>query len=279
MEISTLRGLSSYPLACKFLYNARLYEQKLSEETRETFDIELRSFQLNKNLLEDLSTIVNDEYDNIVSGAESDWERSHIELMYTLKIKNKEKMTKCLNVFLKYWDPKNFKKFEIYLRSSKKSITIRCGSYWNLNVSISGNDSTWVSGLTKKFEEVLDNYKSKNEFYHKSRAYVIYFGIAMLIGFFILMIVTTLIGVQMSDLEVDGINTGISNIPSYGMVTIIIFGIMLNSIWGWASLFHWLFPKIELECSNRPKIRSGILKLICSIPVSLLVGWILLLFQ
>lgn len=204
--------------------------------------------------------------------------KDHIELTYTLKIKNKKKVTKKSQTFLKYWDPKNFKNFEIYFRNSKKSIIINCRNDWYLNVSVSGNDSIWVSGLTKKFEEVLDNYKSKNEFYHKSRAYVIYFGIAALIGFFILMIVSTLIGVPKSDLEVDGVNTGISNTPSYGMIAII-FGIMLNSTWGWASLFHWLFPKIELECSNRPKIRSNILKVIYSTIISLFASWIFLLMQ
>lgn len=245
----------------------------MSEEAIETINVELRSYKLNKNLLEDLATIVNDEYGKAVSGTKNDWERDYIKLTYTLKIKNKEKATKEIQNFLKQWDPKNFKNFEIYFRDSKKSITIRCGDYWNLNVSVSGNDSTWVSGLTKKIEEVLDKYRSKNEFFHKPQAYVIYLGISFPIGFFISMIVTTSIGVPILDSEISGENIGISNTPPFGTIAII-FAIVVNLTMGCASLFHWLFPKMELESSNRPKIRNTILSIISMFIISLFAGWV-----
>lgn len=242
----------------------------MNEETIETSRIVLKSFRLNKKFLEDLSAIVNNEYNKTMKEENDELERKYIELEYTLKTKNKGIETKKIENVLKHWNPKNFQKFEINFRSSKKKIMIECGDYWNLDVLISGNDSIWVSGLTKQIEEIFDEYKSKNEFFHKSKAYIIYLGIPISIVWSMLTIVAALIGDTNSNFELDTNIFGISS----NFIMMIISMIILNSVWGWASLFHWLFPKIELEDSIQPKIRKIVLGGISTLIFSLIAGGI-----
>ena len=121
---------------------------------------------------------------------------------------------------------------------------------------------------------------TKNEFFHKSRAYVIYLGIPLLLGLGMLMIIPALIETPMSDLETDvKANTDTSNTSSYSPIVIIIFSIMMYSALGRAKLFRWLFPKIELEDSVKPKVRKTILGVISAIVLSLLTGGIIIFIQ
>ena len=234
----------------------------------------MESFKLNKDLLDDLFTIVNEEY--LKNLDESNGiKKEFVSVEYTLETKNKKIETKDFQTILKYWNPKNFKKAEMVFRGSKKDISIRCGDYWDLVISVSGNDSIWVSGLTKGFEDMLDNYKSKNGFFHKPKAYLIYFGIPFLIGLGILMIVASLIGEQALDLEIDATN----NKQLSNNTIFVIFGLIMSSWLGWSGLFHWLFPKIELEESIQPKIRKLILGVILSLVISLMASGIIISIQ
>lgn len=247
----------------------------MSEETKETSKIILESFQLNKNLLEELSTTINEEYVKTVKEEKDEYEKKYIKLEYTLNTKNKQIDTSDFKAILKHWSSKNFEKIVINFQSSKKNITVRCGGYWNLDISISGIDSIWVSGLTKNLEDISNKYKSKNEFFHKSRAYVIYFGIPLLLGLSMLMIISTLTEVSMLNLETD---TDTSNTSSY-LPAVLIVSIPTYSFPGWASLFHWLFPKIELEDSVKPNVRKAILGGISTVVFSLFTGGILIFLQ
>ena len=95
-----------------------------------------------------------------------------------------------------------------------------------------------------------------------------------------LMIIPALIETPMSDLETDvKANTDTSNTSSYSPIVIIIFSIMMYSALGWAKLFRWLFPKIELEDSVKPKVRKTILGVISAIVLSLLTGGIIIFIQ
>lgn len=244
----------------------------LDSETKETSTITIESFQLNKSLLEDLSTTINDEYQKSLKEEKDEFEKKHIKLEYELDTKNKKIETSDFHTVLKHWNPENFKDIEMYFRASKKSITIRCGNFWNLNVSVSGIDSIWVSGITKIFEDILEKYKTKNEFFHKSKAFLIYLSIPILIAFGILMLVTPLIDEQIQNFE-KAIETDESDEPlSYLSAIIIIFAIMLYTSWGWLSLFQWLFPKIELENSIKPKVRKSILAGIVALVISIIAG-------
>ena len=92
----------------------------MSEETKETSKITLESFQLNKNLLEALSTPINEEYVKAVKETKDEYEKGYIKLEYTLKTKNKQIETRDFNAILKHWNSKNFKEIEINFRSFKK---------------------------------------------------------------------------------------------------------------------------------------------------------------
>ena len=179
---------------------------------------------------------------------------------------------------VKQWNSKTFKAFKIEFRSSKKNIEIECNVDWErFTVSVSGTDSIWVGGLTKKIEEILDKYKTKNNFFYKSRAYAIYFGISLLIGIGMLLIVDALIWESMSDLETNVDKYPSSTLPYLSIALLLLMAGV--SVWGWESLFHWLFPKIELEDSVSVKRRKGILGGIAAIIFSLIGGGILLLVQ
>ena len=243
----------------------------MDSETTETSTISMESFKLNKDLLNDLFTTVNEEYLKNLDES-NEIEKEFISMKYALETKNKKIETKNFQTILKHWSPKNFKQAEMTFRGSKKDIRIRCGGYWNLEISVSGNDSIWVSGLTKGFEDMLDNYKSKNEFFHKPKAYLIYLSIPFLIGLGILMVVASLIGEQALDLETDATN----NKQLSDSTILLIFVLTMSSWWGWSGLFHWLFPKIELEESTQPKIRKLILSVILSLIISLMAGGIII---
>ena len=80
------------------------------------------------------------------------------------------------------------------------------------------------------------------------------------------------IGEQALDLETDATN----NKQLSGSTILLIFVLMMSSWWGWSGLFHWLFPKIELEESTQPKIRKLILSVILSLIISLMAGGIII---
>ena len=272
-------GLASLDLFLQKYNTISYIGISLNSETKETSTIRMKSFQLNKSLLEDLSTTINDEYQKSLKEEKDEFEKKHIKLEYELETKNKKIETGDFHTVLKHWNPDNFKEIKMYFRGSKKSITIRCGNYWKLDVSVSGVESIWVSGITKNFEDILEKYKTKNKFFHKSEAYLIYLGIPILIGFGILMLVTPLIDEQIQNFE-KAVETDESDEPlSYLSAVIIIFAVMLNSGWGWASLFQWLFPKIEIENSIKPKVRKSILAGIVTLVISIIAGGIFSVIQ
>ena len=182
---------------------------------------------------------------------------------------------------MKHWNSKNFKEIEINFQSFKKNITVRCGGYWNLDISVSGIDSIWVSGFTKSFEEILDIYKSKNEFFHKSRAYVIYLGIPLLLGLGMLMIIPALIETPMSDLETD-VKSQYRHFQHIVLFTYSYNNIFDNDVFslGVGKVIPVGFsPKLNWKIRSNQKLEKTILGVISAIVLSLLTGGIIIFIQ
>lgn len=224
--------------------------------SKERYRIKSEYFQLNKRLLEELSTKADGEYTKTLNEETDELEKKYITLTYTLQTKTKETETESFKEILNLWDPDTFTEFEIYFHSKDTNvrITITRRILEGLDISVSGTNLTSIRGLTKTFEEIIEKYKSKNEFFHKSKAYAIYIIIPLLIG------LTITQNIYFSD-NTSGLETEIDE-DTVLFNLLLIVGVLLTPLsisWIFAELFRWFFPKIEIEGSTKSKIKNYIL--------------------
>lgn len=218
----------------------------MRREEKVTRTIEREYFQLNKKLFEELSNKTNEEYEKSLKNKTNEQKESYIHLSYVIKTKEKEIESGNFERVLGQWDPKNFTEFNIYFSTSDKTIRVRISSYSSKGfaVTVSGIDSTWVGGLKTAFQEIADRYKSKNEFFYKRSVCTIFLLVPSVFG--LIMLAPRYLNTDASESILNSI---------LGMI-------LIATCSYWIFLFRWFFPKIELENSDKAKIRKYILSIL-----------------
>jgi|APSaa5957512535_1039671.scaffolds.fasta_scaffold61955_2 hypothetical protein len=250
----------------------------MENDVKETSNLHPKSIKLSKSLLSELCHVLDNVHSEFLNDEkQNENDKKYASVEYKLETKSKEIETSDSASFLKNWNPKKFRECKLQFRGGERWIWIRCqiGYLEGFTVSVEGKESVWVNGITRKFEEILEKYKSKSEFFHSKKAYLIYLGIPLicLIGLYIILTPT----IQELGIFVDEETKEESSLLERvtRLLIIVIFGMGLVSTFGVPGLFHWLFPKIELENNIQIKIRKGVLSALGVLIISLIAGGII----
>lgn len=123
------------------------------------------------------------------------------------------------------------------------------------------NESIWANGVSQRIEEIIDENKTLNDFFHKSRSFPISY----------------LLSLVLITLGYYSIRPGPSSLGNevfgVGFVAFLLYAFVVED------LFKWLFPYIELEDQlNQTRFRKKILGVLLAIITSLIAATIVRFF-
>ncbi len=254
-----------------------LKEKSISKKT-----ITPKSFKLTVDLLRRLYDIIQEQYSEMEQKkteedkkAEED-KKYYKEYIYfrkefTYSTKNDEIETQDFDHFLKIFNPKKFTEIRMDFRSDDRKISFWLHTSLELrSISVQG-DEMWVAGISKRIEDIFEDYETMNSFFYTNSAWLIYFGIPIvIISGIIIGLTPYFISVESGDENLNKFQTIID------YLIFLLFFIPAMPI-GFAveSLFHKLYPRIEIENSHQSKIRKWIIGALTAISASAIGGGIM----
>lgn len=142
--------------------------------------------------------------------------------------------------------PNEIGKIEMSLRNEKGRIHIELSNseLYDYNYfSVSGEDATWVYGITEKLERIFKQHKTRNYIFHTKKGWGVYalcaIGLFFTIYFPLNHIVTS---------------SDPNSLPPALFIAGLISGISISTVW--PSIFKRVFPPLELENSLQSKFKN-----------------------
>lgn len=224
---------------------------------------QIPTIKLSKNLLEDLCKTLDAEFKKVNQKAES--EKYGVEYEFSNSntlVNEKESKLFLENV------PIELGRIEMSLESEKGNVTIEFSNSkyfeWN-RFSVSGEDSTWVFGITKNLEQVFNRYKTKNYIFHTKKGWGIYLLCA--VGLFFSLFIPLNHQITPSDPKEEGVSAGVIAIM-----------LSMTSVWAvWPYIFKRAFPILELENSLQSKLKNLVVVFIIGVISSIIASALFLL--
>lgn len=219
---------------------------------------QIPTIKINKNLLEDLCKTMDSEFKNVNHNL--GYDNYGVEYAFSNAdsyVKENDSKLFLENV------PIEIGNIDMSLRTEKGNVNIKISNseYYDWNrLNVSGEDSTWVFGITKKLEQIFHKYKTNNHIFHSKKGWGIYAlcGIGVFFALFIPLSHLTI----SSDSKTEG--------TSFVTIAFVLSGTSMWAIWPY--IFKKTFPILELENSLQSKLKKAIPPLIIGIIASVIVS-------
>ena len=240
----------------------RILKILLNENTLKTKTIQIKSVTLTKDLLRELCEVIDEGHEQFKKENENNisW------IAYELEYKDNSDETDDSKTFLKYTIPPDFKKIRMVFHGGLDTrIEIEFWSeFQSIELTLKSSNKQWRNSIIQTIEDIFEKYENKkNEFFHKTIANVVYFGIPFIIAMGITLLVSPYLTIPNPPTPL------LTWIPVITDAVIIIMVTMTSSL-PLKNLFHRLYPKIEIENSKSVKIRKAILFIIGTITLSVI---------
>ncbi len=200
---------------------------------------EIPSCKLSKEAIREMGEVIESAY----KIANED-----VSMVYALNSREKSISSQSITDFTETKWPRDIRLVSMYSKSSPKDVWIQVkigersddGGY----CEVKGEDGVWVSGLSKKIEEVLNENKTINSWFHQ-RLYFKGFVYFLLSVLFLSSIFPSSVPTLLA------FNT--QTLPSYFVLSLFLVFILNESL-------KWLFPYVEFEdCLIQTRIRKYII--------------------
>jgi hypothetical protein len=150
----------------------------------------------------------------------------------------------------------------------KIAIAIRSNKYYDWNkFSVSGEDATWVYGISKRIEGIFEKYKTNNHLFYTKKSYFVY--LLCSVGLFFTIFLPLFVSI-----------TDDKGQPLTGSWIMLAGAISGNaSTFLWPPIFHRIFPILEIEKSKQSKLKGVIMGIIIGVISSIIASALFLLIQ
>lgn len=211
----------------------------MSEERERIECDNVNAVKLNADFVFDMSKLMDDVFRKIPIE-----ERPRIT--YTVIFGKRQRETGSTEIFRDLMKRKDVVGFNVWLRSSARTIRLYVEDY-KIGCEVStenSSDDNWVIGVSDRISEIFNQHKSIRTTLSNNKSILFKLLLSFCMSLFITFIINEIFTVERDALYL------IFGFGTYGFY------------WIFNPLINWLFPKIETEHMNRVKHRKFIFTLI-----------------
>ena len=254
-------------------------------EDKTTRKITIDSIKLTSDLLRKLCEVINEQSLEFKKTEDEENKKAQEDKNYFTKnvfyhasfsfsIKNNEKEYENSDQFLNDCDTTKFKDIKLNFYSDERKISVWFDREYFRDITVEGNPK-WVPGITQRIEDIVEGYETKNKFFYSRPAWLIYFGIPIVIIIGIIFGITPFF--PTSEITTNDVPLLSSITKNLVLLFFFIFTIPAATIL--ETLFHRLYPRVEIENSWPTKIRKWIIGAIVTLTLSVIGSGIFYFFQ
>jgi hypothetical protein len=225
----------------------------LTEKVEEKSKVAIPAITLSENLLSELCELLDEQYASAKNAGDK-----YVRIKFYSDGKNKDYTTADSAAFLKNGIQKDLQKIVLSFSGNHNDVSIYLyvSSSLDSNFEVSGTNSMWVGGITKRLEEIFQKYVNSNRFFHKR-------ALALPLSF-VIILVASVAGILWARLYYE--------IEDSSALTLILSS--LTSTVGVYWFLGWLYPSIETKHMLRIRARKAIYAAIGAVVVSIIANYI-----